>query len=242
MIIAAFVAMLGIAQPPETLPVDAAMAALQDALPSLAKHQAEAEADIARLGPVEPRWSVSGISATAVIAAADGKVTDHVLGEWEKGTRSATIIGDYPLAAPAGWHLYTVRGYSGAVNQHAYHRLSADLVLHTFGMATRIGSADCRTIQGIELISRAQWRSWAPETALLAFAMAKATRDDLRTYCTLYRAAPGGKYIPYSYTPEGRPFLLTIEDPQPYVITPRPEAAAKIFALAGAADRVQDPE
>jgi hypothetical protein len=242
MIIAAFVAMLGIAEPPATLPVDAAMAALEDAFPRLKELQAEAETDIARLGPIEPRWSTSGMSAAAVIASANGKVADHVLGEWEKGIHSATIVGDYPLPAPDGWHLYTVRGYSGAVDHHAYHRLSADLVIHTFGAATRIGSAACRTTQGIELISRAPWRSWSPEAALLAFGMAKATRDDSRTYCIVHRAAQGGKYIPYSYTPEGRPFLLADEDPQPYVITPRREAAAKIFGPGAPEDRASDPE
>jgi hypothetical protein len=241
MLAAIFVTVLGIGEPPaEVLPVDRAMAAIESRLPRLKELQAEAEEDIARLGPVESDWANSGTTAAAVIAAAPGNIADYVLGEWEKGVHSVTIAGDHPLAAPPGWHRYNVRGYSGLIDQHAYHRLSSDIVLHTFGTGTRIGNAACRPTQGVELISRDPWRSWSPETALLAFAMAKATRDDPHTYCTLFRATGGGKYIPVSYTPEGRPFLEGVEDPQPHVITPRADAAAQIFSAAAPADLAQD--
>ncbi|WP_166039476.1 hypothetical protein [Sphingosinicella sp. YJ22] len=222
-------AILGLGDPPETLPIDAAMAELEAAFSRLRDYQAEAEEDIARLGPVEPGWATSGTSAAAVIEGANGSVLQHVLGEWEKGGHGVTVAGDHPLNVPTGWNRYIVRAYSGPIDHHAYFRISPDLVIHTYGSGTRIGNAICRSTQGVELVSRELWRSWSPETRVMAFGMARATRDDRHTYCSVFRGSGDGQYIHLTYTPEGRPFLLPLEEPQPLVITERADAAARIF-------------
>jgi hypothetical protein len=232
MLAAILAALLAIGEPPEPLPIDAAVAALEAALPSFKGHMAEAEEDIARLGPVEPGWATSGLSAAAVIESAKAQPSNHVLGEWERGGHSVTVAGNHPLAVPTGWHRYAVRTHSGPIDQHAYHRISPDLVIHTYGAGTRVGNVTCRATQGVELFSREAWQIWSPDTMIMGFGMARAMRDDPHTYCTVFRASGDGKYLPRSYTPEGRAFLISSEDPQLMVITPRDEAVMRIFAQA----------
>jgi hypothetical protein len=232
MIAAILVALLATGEPPEPLPLDSAIAALEVAVPSFKGHMAAAEEDIARWGAVEPGWATSGMSAAAVIEDAKGQPSHHVLGEWEKGGHGVIVAGNHPLKVPSDWHRYAVRNYSGPIDQHAYFRISPDLVIHTYGAATRIGNATCRATQGVELFSRHRWQSWSPETMLMGFGMARSTRDDPDTYCSLFRATGNGKYLQLSYTPEGRPFLIATEDPQSVVITLRSEAIERMFSQA----------
>ena len=171
----------------EVLPIDARMAAYEAAIPELEEIQARTEEEIGRLGPMESGWATSGISAASAITARRGNAAQHVLGEWEKGGHGVVTSGDRPLRVPQGLHRYTVREYDGSVDYHTYHRLSPDIVIHTFGSVIKIGNAECQQTQGIELISREAWRNWSPRGALIAFSIARATRDDSRTYCIIFR-------------------------------------------------------
>ena len=174
------------------------MARFEAAVPELRAIQARAEEDIGRLGPPEPSWATTGLSPEATIAAGSGTVDEHVLGEWEQGGHGVSIAGDRPLGAPARAHRYTVRGYEGPIGYHNYHRVAPGLVIHMFGAATRIGNAECQRSQGIELIAHEDWRSWSARKTLQGFGMARATRDDPRTYCMLYRPAAGGGFAQVS--------------------------------------------
>jgi hypothetical protein len=229
--IAAF-ALLTLAEPPEALPVDARMAEFEAAMPWLRRIEERAEAEIWQLGPAEPGWTTSGLSPEAAIAARGGKVEEHVLGEWLRGGHGVSVAGDHPLTVPPGLHRYLVRGYEGPVDYHSYHRITPGVVIHTFGAATRIGNAHCQRSQGVELIAQEAWRSWPTETAILAFAVARITRDDPRTYCILYRLTGGGRVSQLAYTSEGRPYLTANQDPETFAITPRAEAAERMFSAA----------
>jgi hypothetical protein len=233
MFAAAVFAILLATAPSEPLPIDARMAEYEAAMPRLAEVEALTEEEIGRLGPPESGWATSGLSAASAIAAARGNAEQHVLGEWDKGGHGVTAPGDRPLAVPQGQHRYAVRDYDGAVDYHAYHRLPSGIVIHSFGRATRIGNAECRPTQGIELIARDPWRRWSEETALLAFAIARATRDDPRTYCLLYRPAENGRFVQLAYASDGRPYTAINEDGQAFVMTSRAEAAARIFGTEG---------
>lgn len=140
--------------------------------------------------------------------------------------------GDRPLAVPQDLRRYSVRDYAGPVDYHAYNRLSPGIVVHSFGSATRIGNAECHRYEGIELISRHAWRNWPQEEAVIAFSIARASRDDSRTYCIVYRPVDNGRFRQLSYTPEGRPYVSLNEDDQAFVVTPHAEAAARIFETA----------
>ena len=215
---------------PEPLPVDEMMESYEAIMPRLKEIAADAEKDIGRLGPVEPNWQTSGLSAAAALLAAGGKPGEQVLAEWEKGGHGIAIIGNRPLAMPANMKRYSVREFVGPIDYHDYHRLSGAVVIHTYGTATAMGNAECKKNAGIEIISSDPWQNWSAETALIVAGTAKATRDDPRTYCILYRAIAGGKFVQVAYAPDGRPYLGPTEDPQAFVLTNREEAATRIFA------------
>lgn len=229
MLAAAVFAIIQATGPSEVLPIDARMAEYEAAMPELERIEALTEAEIGSLGPMESGWATSGISGAAAIDARRGNVAEHVLGEWERGGHGVVTSGDRPLRVPQDLHRYTVREYDGSIDYHAYHRLSPGVVIHTFGSVIRIGNAGCQQYQGIELISREAWRNWSPRTALSAFGTARATRDDARTYCTIFRPVDNGRFLQLAYTPEGRPYIALNEDGQAFVVTSHAEAAARIF-------------
>jgi len=229
MIAAAVFAILQATGAAEALPIDARMAAYEAAIPRLREIEVRTEGEIGRLGPPEADWATSGLSAASAIAARRGDTARHVLGEWERGGHGVAIRGGRPLAVPQDVHRYSVRGYDGPVDYHSYHRLSPGIAIHMFGPMTRIGNADCQRYQGIELISRDAWRAWSPEAALVAFSIARATRDDSRTYCIIYRPVENGRFLQVAFTPDGRPYITLNEDGQAFVMTSRAEAAARIF-------------
>lgn len=214
----------------EPLPVDEQMAAYEAAYPGLADDLAEVDADIDRLGPAEAGWSASGDSVASAIAARHGDPGQHVLGEWVEGGHGVASPGDRPLGAPSGFRRYSVRNHDGPVDFHYYHRLVPGIVIHTFGSVSRVGNAACSRRQGIELISRDRWQDWSPQDALIAFGVARATRDDSRTYCMIYSPTDDGGFRQLAYTPEGRPFLLANEDAQVFTVTTRAEAIRRMFA------------
>lgn len=209
----------------EALPVDA----YEAAVPELREIEARTEEEIGRLGPTEPGWATSGMSAESAIAAGTGSATEHVLGEWEAGGHGVTIPGDRPLIIPQDLRRYSVREYHGSVDYHTYHRPLPGIVIHTFGTVTRIGNAQCQHTKGIELISRQEWQDWSPPTALTAFSLARLTRDDSRTYCTIFRPAGNGRFSQLAYTPEGQPYVAANEGAQTFVPTSHAEAGARIF-------------
>ena len=229
MIIAAALAILGIAEPSETLPIDRSMASFEAADPGLRQALSRIEEEVRRLGPPEPDWAASGISAAAAIAATVD-IGDPVLGEWEEGGHGVVIPADSPLNAPGGWQRYAVRGYDGPIDYHIYHRVMPGIVIHTFGAATRIANADCKRNPGMELIARDAWQSWPTETTLVVFAAVRALRDDPRIYCTMYRPTSDGRLGQVSYTVEGRPYLVVNEDPQAFTVTARAVATTRIFS------------
>lgn len=232
MLAAAVFAILQATAPSEPLPIDARMAEYEAAIPRLAEVEASTEEEIGRMGPPESGWATSGLSAASAIAGR-GNAAQQVLGEWERGVHSVRTTGEGPLAVPQELHRYSVRAYEGSVDYHAYYRLESGIVIHSFGTLRRIGNAECAQKQGMELIAREAWRNWPEEAAFLAFAITRATRDDPRVYCILYRPAGSGRYVQRSYTPEGRPYTAINEDGQAFVITSRAEAAARIFGTEG---------
>jgi hypothetical protein len=229
MIIAAALTILAIADPTETLPIDRSMASFEAAIPELRQILSRAEEEVWRLGPPEPDWATSGVSAAVALAANDNDV-DHVLGEWEEGGHGVVDPGDRPLSVPPGWHRYAVRRYDGPVDYHYYHRLTPGIVVHTFGAVTRIGNAECHRNPGIELIARHAWQSWPNETTLVVFGTVRALRDDTRTYCMMYRPAPDGRLGEVAYTVDGQPYLTVNENPQAFTVTERAAATTRIFS------------
>jgi hypothetical protein len=213
----------------EPLPLDERMAEYEALFPDLRQVEARIEAEIGRLGPVEPGWEMSGLTPQAAISAQAGNEADHVLGEWEVGGHGVVIPGDRPLALPEGHRRYSIREYGGRVDYHIYHRAVPGIVFHTVGIVRRIGNAECLTTLGMEIVSREAWQDWPEEAAFTAFAAARMTRDDRRTYCMIYRAAGSDRFEQLAYTPEGRPYLVGIDDGQRFVVTPRAVAATRIF-------------
>jgi len=240
MIAFAAFALLALADPPEQLPIDAAMATFEVAVPELRQIEARAEEQVWQLGPPEPGWAMAGLAPASAIIARDGNVEDHVLGEWEEGGHGVNIPGDRPLVLPPGLHRYAVRRYEGPVSYHYYHRPVPGIVIHTFGAARRIGNADCTSSQGVELIAHEPWRDWSTTIALQAFGLARAARDDGRTYCMMYRAAAGGRFEQLAYTPDGRPYLIVNQDPQAFALTPRAEAAERLFSVTSPRSTTDD--
>jgi hypothetical protein len=169
------------------------------------------------------------MTAASAITAGMGSAAEHVLGEWEVGGHGVVVPSDRPLAIPEGLHRYSVREYSGPVDYHTYHRAVPGIVFHTFGTVRRIGNAECQSVKGIEIISRESWRDWSPEAALNAFSAARATRDDPRTYCIVYRPAGSNRFQQLAYTPDGEPYIAVNEDAQQFVVTSRTEAIARIL-------------
>ena len=231
MLAAMVLSILQAAAPVEVLPVDAQMAAYEAAFPRLADSDAEFQAHIGRLGPAEAGWSTSGVSVASAIATRQGDPEQYVLGEWAEGGHNVAAPGDRPLRAPSNFRRYSVREHDGPVDFHFYHRLAPGLVLHSFGAVRSAGNAACSRSQGIELISRGRWQDWPEEIAVVAFAVARSWRDNSRTYCIIYGPTRDGGFRQLSYSPEGRPFLLTHEDPEVFTVTTRAEAAARMFAI-----------
>ena len=230
MIFAAMIlSFLQAAAPAEVLPVDERMAAYEAAFPGLPETAAEIDADLGRLGPAEAGWSTSGASVPSAIAARHGDPEQHVLGEWVRGGHGVSSPGDRPLRVPSTFRRYSVRDYNGPVDFHYYHRPAPGIVIHTFGAARNIGNAACWRSQGIEVISRDRWQDWSERTAVVAVGLARWTRDDSRTYCTIYGPTGDGGFRQLAYTPEGRPFLFVNEDAQVFTVTTRAEAEARIF-------------
>ena len=227
--IIALLALVAIADPAETLPIDRSMAAFEAADPELRQFLARAGEQIWRLGPREPDWATTGLAAATALAAT-GNEADHVLGEWKEGGHGVAIPSDRPLTVPPGWQPYSVRGHDGPVDYHYYHRLMPGIVVHRFAATTRIGNADCYREAGMEVIARQPWQSWSEDRALVVFATLRAFRDDVRTYCTMYRPTPDGRFGQLSYTIDGQPYVLANEDPQAFTVTGRAEATTRIFS------------
>lgn len=181
------------------------------------------------MGPTEPDWETSGISAESAIAAGRGSAAEHVLGEWEVGGHGVVVPGDRALAIPEELRRYSVREYSGQVDYHTYHRAAPGIVLHTVGTVRRIGNAECQTTEGVEIISRESWQDWSSETAFAVFAAARMTRDDSRTYCIIYHPVESNRFSQLAYTPDGEPYIAVNEDGQTFIVTSRAEATSQIF-------------
>jgi len=211
----------------EPLPVDEQMATYEATYPGIG---AEVPADLYRLGPAEADWSTSGLSATSAIAARQGDAEQFVLGEWVKGGHGVSSPGDRPLRPPSDFRRYSVRDYEGAIDSHYYYRLAPGIVIHTFGSVRSVGNASCSRTQGIEMISRDRWQDWPEEIAVVAFGVVRLTRDDSRTYCTVYSPTRDGGFRQLAYTPEGQPFLVVNNDAQVFTITTRAEATRRMFA------------
>lgn len=230
--IAAILAALTLgAEPPEPLPVDERMAAYERALPTLRAMQAEIDAETDRVGPPEPGWSTSGSTTAAAIIAGNGTPDRHVLQRQHDTRPSVLVAGDNALAVPSSYRRYAVRSYTGPVDYHSYSRLAPGIILHRFGASQRIGNADCRRTQGLEVLSSMEWRAWSGEHAFTAFTMAEWSRDDPRTYCMLFRSARNAGVTEEAFTIEGRPFLPGEGPPPTFVITSRDAAARRLFAL-----------
>ena len=218
----------------EHLPVDEVMERFEALIPSLTDQYAAVEEELEELGESEPDWSTSGLSASAAVRLGGGNIQEHVIGEWEVGGNGVYTEGDRPLTIPEGWYAYSVREYDGPVEYNYYHRLvglSADIVIHTFGSMPTIGNAECHGSEGIQLLSSDRWQDWSGEAALVAFGGVRATRDDPRTYCTLYRQSEDGSFRQLAYSTDGRPYIAANRDAQSLVVTPRNEATTRIFAI-----------
>ena len=232
--IAAILAALALgADPPEALPIDERMAAYERALPELRALQAEIDAETDRVGLPEPGWSTSGSTTAAAITAGNGTPDRHVLQRQRDDRPSVLVAGDRALAVPPSYRRYRVRDYSGPVDCHSYSQLAPGIILHRFGASQRIGNADCRRTQGLELLSSTQWHAWSAEHAFTAFTITEWSRDDRRTYCTLFRPALDGAVTEEAFTTEGRPFPPG-EGPTPtFLVTSREVAARRLFGLTG---------
>ena len=237
MIIAAALAIAWAADPAETLPIDRSMASFEAADPGLRQALSRIEEEVWRLGPTEPGWATSGLSAGAAIAGS-GNTVDHVLGEWEQGGHGVVVPADRPLDVPGGWHRYSVRGFDGPVDYHIYHRVMPGIVIHTFGATTRIDNAECRRTPGMELIAQDSWQGWPTDTTFVVFTAVRALRDDPRTYCTMYRPAADRRLGQVTYTVEGQPYLAVNEDPQPFTVTPRAVATTRMFSAGSPPARI----
>lgn len=221
--------LLQVAGEAETLPIDERMAVYEAVIPGLRGRAAQIEADIGRLGPVEPGWEMSGLTTESAISAGPGGVESHVLGEWEVGGHGVVVSGDRPLATPEGLHRYSVREYSGPVDYHTYHRSERGIVFHSFGTVRRIGNAECQASLGIEILSQASWQDWPIETAISVFSTARMTRDDPRTYCVVYNPIEGNRFAQMAYTPAGEPYISVNEDAQAFAVTSRADATSRLF-------------
>lgn len=213
----------------EPLPVDEMLAAYDAVLPELREREIRIDAEIGAVGRIEPGWEGSGISAESALTAGKGNAAEHLLGEWEVGGHGVAIPGDRPLVIDEKLRRYSVRGYSGPVDYHTYHRAAPGIVFHTLGSARRIGNAECQTTEGVEVISRVPWQDWPAETALKVFSAARMTRDDRRTYCIIYDPLEDSRYAQLAYTPEGEPYVAVNEDPQTFVVSSRAEAVSRLF-------------
>ena len=60
-----------------------------------------------------------------------------------------------------------------------------------------------------------------PQDALAAFGVARATRDERRTYCTLYRPTGEGRFRQVAYSPDGQPFVELNGDGEEFTLTSR---------------------
>ncbi len=189
------------------------------------------------LGPREEGWATWGVSATSIAARSAGA---QVLGEWASDGGEALVAGDAPLPIPQNMHRYSVRAFDGPVHYHQYNRLAPGIVLHSFGSVLSVGNAECIRSQGIELISRLPWRQWPEETAMLAFAMARLSRDYPGTICAIYRPAGDGRYRPFAYSRDGRPYRVANEQIRTLILTPRDDAAARLFSQTATAPPAGD--
>lgn len=216
------------------LPIDEYMAAMEAAVPELRGQYATIEEEISELGEIEPNWATSGISTITAIELRDGDIQQDVIGEWEVGGHGAYISGGLPLPIPPDWYRYSIREYDGPVEYNHYYRLAgvpANIVIHTFGTASRIGNAECQRSEGMELFSSEPWQDWPAEAAIVAFGGSRSLRDDPRVYCTLYQIREHGGFRQLAYTREGRPYIAVNSDTRGFVITPRKLAIERIFAV-----------
>ena len=227
-IVVAFVVILGAATV-ETLPIDEALAAYEAALSKLRETEAEVDAEIGAVGPVQAAWQTTGMSAEAALSAEAGSAAEHVLGEWEVGGHGVAIPGDRPFGVTEQLRRYSVRTYEGPVDYHTYHRAAPGIVFHSFGTVRKTGNAECQSTQGLEIISRSDWTEWPAETAVRVFSAARMTRDDRRTYCIIYKSVALGRYAQLAFTPGGQPYTAVNAVPQIFVATPRADANSRLF-------------
>lgn len=109
----------------EPLPIDDVMAAYEAVLPDLRERETRIDGEIGAVGRIEPGWERSGISAESALTAGKGNAAEHLLGEWEVGGHGVAIPGDRPLVIDEKLRRYSVRGYSGPVDYHTYHRAAS---------------------------------------------------------------------------------------------------------------------
>jgi hypothetical protein len=214
--------------PIESFPVDAQMAVYERAVPELRQWVAQIEEQIGKVGPPQPGWDESGVTAEQALAAAGGDPADLVLGEWDIGGHGIVTVGDRPLAIPQGFRRYSVRDDDGPVDYHAYHRPSPGVVIHYSGTQRAIGQARCQRPTRIEVISRTAWQDWPEEVALPIFSLARQARDDTRTYCMIWRPEGTRRFAQLDFTPNGEPYS-NLGEPQIFRVTPRAEAIGRMF-------------
>ena len=233
MLLTAF-AFLAFAVPAEPPPIDAVIEVAEAEDPRFRALLSATQAELGRLGPVEAGWSTSGLSWQGAVGQQTGGQQEGgpVLGEWEEGGHAVTT-GARPLSVPAEMHRYTIRAHEGPADYHGYHRPFPGIVIHTFGAATRVGNAECQRSQGIELIADRAWQDWPSDTQFAVFAVTRAMRDDPLDYCILYRRAGRGRFLQLAFARDGRPYLIANRDPAAFVITPRAQAAARMFSGSG---------
>ncbi len=218
--------------PADELPIDAVMERFEEEIAGLKDVMAEVEGEISQLGPVDPEWANSTLSASAAIVDAEGDWKTDVLAEFEIGGHSVTSVGDFPLVPPNSMHRYSVVPHNGPIAHHSYYRVAEvdeDIVFHYFGSVRKTKLGECSRSNGFEIMSSIPWQDWSEETQLIVFGGAQASRDDPKIYCMAYRPLGNGRYGQLSYTPEGRPYILVNTDPRPFVIAARAEATARIF-------------
>lgn len=216
----------------ELLPVDEVLARFEEAIPGLKKFESELEAELGNLGPTESDWSESGLSISSAIQAEGKSTSEYALGEWELGGNAVLSRGDRPIGTPTDFFRYVVREYSGPIDYNSYHRVSGvpgQVVIHIIGTTRRIGNSECQNAEGIDLISSEEWRAWSAETMLVVFSLVRATRDDPREYCNLFRPNGKGGYQQFSYTSTGQPYISDNNAAQTFVVTALGEARKRLF-------------
>ncbi len=216
----------------ENLPVDEVMAHFEAQMPEFKQFNAELDAELGQLGPVERGWSKSGITFSAAIEK-DGKSTaEYALGEWKAGGNYVVTRGDRPLAVPEDFSRYIVREYTGPLSHNYYYRIAGvpgKVVIHSYGMAHQIGNGECQNVGGIELLSSERWQEWSGETMLVVFSLIRATRDDAREYCNIFRPVKKGEYRQFSYTSAGQPYSVGDGAKGVFVVTSLHESRKRLF-------------